>query len=102
MKRFFDLKDLGVGISLSNLWFIAVWKDLLYSNDKHYFDFELHQISEYLAVLVNVLLFTVIFFVFIKLSKSSSIWKGRLFQIITLGLGLLSFGALSSEIIRWY
>lgn len=101
MKRIFDLKDLGVAFSLSNLWFITFWKQLIYSTDKHYFDFAL-PVLEYLAVFIDVLLLTFIFLSLMKFADYfSNIWLKRAFQLAFLVLGLLAFGALSSEIIKW-
>ena len=102
MKMFSDLKDLGVAFSLSNLWFITFWKKLIFSIDKNYFDFA-SPLLEYLAVFIDVLFLTFIFFSLIKLANYfSNILLKRAFLIIFIVFGLLAFGALSSEIIKWF
>lgn len=102
MKRYFDWKDLGIAYSLANLWFITPWKELIYSTTYHYFDYEPHSFLEYLAVFVNVLFFTFIFFVLIKLSNSfSSLWVKRIFQLIFIGSCILAFCSLSYELMLW-
>lgn len=103
MKRFIDLKDLGIAFSLANLWFISFWKRLVYPLNDQYFDFEPHSLFEYLAVFVDVLLLTFIFLILINLPNFFlRNWLKYSFQIIFLIIGSFAFGALSNEIIKWF
>jgi hypothetical protein len=102
MKTGLEWKDIAVGYSLANLWFIGSLKELIFSSTHHYFDAGPHSVFEFGAVLINILVFTVIFaFVFHLARTAADGPVGTFYRLIFLGLGLAAFCALSFELVVW-
>jgi hypothetical protein len=102
MNRSFELKDLAVGYSLANLWFIGSLKELIFSSTHHYFDAGPHSIFEFGAVLINILVFTCAFGWIFHLARTASDGPAAtIFRLIFFGLGLTAFCSLSFELIVW-
>ena len=99
--RSFPWKDFGSAFSLSNLFFIISWKELVYPGFHHYRRPFQPGVSEYLSVIVDVLLLSLIFMALIELSKSLKRWLAATSTVILIVSGILAFGPLSSELIKW-
>ena len=99
--RSFPWKDFGSAFSLSNLFFIISWKELVYPGFHHYRRPFQPGVSEYLSVIVDVLLLSLIFMALIELSKSLKRWLAATSAVILIVSGILAFGPLSSELIKW-
>ncbi|MCC7306024.1 MAG: sulfatase-like hydrolase/transferase [Acidobacteria bacterium] len=99
--RSLSWKDLGAAFSLSNLFFIISWKELVYPGFHHYRRPFQPDVWEYLSVIVDALLLSLIFVALIGLSKTSKRWLAPTSTLILLISGILAFGPLSSEVIKW-
>lgn len=89
-------------VSLATLWYFRAFRRLLYPSDFRYFDLEVPYWYEYAAILTCVVvqasLLTGIGLA-AEISKNAPI--KRILNILFLGLGIASFGSLSSEMLTW-
>lgn len=97
--RSLSWKDLGAAFSLSNLFFIISWKELVYPGMHHYLRPEKPPLLEYVAIFANVLVITLMLLGLISLAKTSRIWLAPGAQLLFLGLGIVAFGPLSYELV---
>lgn len=102
MKKNSGWKNLGAAFSLAVLWFVTVWKPLIFTTNNHYFDSAPFPGLAYLALFIDVVFLAAIFLILIKLSGFvSGVWTRRVIQIAFLVLALCAFSGLSSEILKW-
>lgn len=99
MRRSFTWADLGAAFSLSNLFFVISWKEIVFPGLHHYLRPVQPSIFEYLAILTNVLILTLFLSVLIRATRSSRFWVALSSEFFFVVLGILAFGPLSYEVV---